>query len=144
MTCRDCDSDKSAAIEQPVVFQFPTGYTGCTLGSLCGALPPPIPGTPYNLPRITGKGVIIYTPNFEGQLPPPEINGYQRDFDDPWRFYPLWKECVMRIHGTSRNRQRGSINVRMICNHPECQYAGKYVTVLECETCSYRLEPYHE
>lgn len=142
MGCKDCDTqiqEGSVPIQKPVV--FPQGYTGCTLGTLAQALPSELLGAPYPLPRITESGDIIYAQRDVALKPPPDIDGYVRDQDDPWRFHPLWTECVMRIHGTRRNRSTGAINVVMICNHPQCAYRGGRIAYTDCNTCPHRMEP---
>jgi hypothetical protein len=137
MPCTDCTQHPKLNHPAKVPFQVPTGYTGCTLASLARALPEPIPGTPYALPRVAVDGTIIYA--HDEQPPPPDINGYRRNLDDPWRFHPLWNECTMRIHGTSRNRRSGAINVVMICNHPNSPHQGVRLTHPHCADCLLRL-----
>lgn len=142
MGCEDCDKKPIQGVypEQPVMV-LPSGYTGNRLHVLGLTLSDnPNPDAYYSLPKVTSDGSIIYAQEREDQSPPPEINGYIRCVDDPFRFAPLWDECLMRIVGTTYNRVCGYIDVVMICNHPDCQYAGKRLTVLECESCPHRLE----
>ena len=140
MACSNCKpSTTSPATPPQTPPAFPTGYTGCALSSLRYALPPPLPNTLYELPYITDDGTIIYTKTNANQTPPPEINGYSRDPDDLWCFHPLWPECAMRIHGLTRKRHTGAINIVMLCNHPESPQQSQRLTHHDCLNCSLRF-----
>jgi len=142
MSCKDCDKKSPTRIKgKGVVSHFPSGFTGNRMSVLRLMLPEnPASGTYYSLPKIMEDGTVIYAEEFEGQTPPPEINGYVRSPDDSFRFLPQWDECQMRIIGLRYNRVTGAINITMICNHPECKYSGRRLTVLECRSCEQRLE----
>jgi len=139
MGCSNCNKPTIEPRRVRPVFQAPTGYTGCALSSLRDALPPPMPDSFYDLPHIADDGSIIYAERYEGQPTPPAVHGYHRNSDDPWRFHPLWTECAMRIHGTSRNRRNGTINIIMICNHPQHPKQGIRLAHTDCNECLLRL-----
>lgn len=145
MGCDGCDKKPKRIGTEKVANHFPTGFTGNRMSILRAMLPEhPTPDAYYSLPKIMEDGTIIYAEEFEGQKPPPEINGYLRSPDDPFRFYPQWNECQMRIIGLRYDRTRGSINVSMICNNPGCKHSGHRLTVLECHDCDCRLEIVNE
>jgi len=140
MACRDCSQPRTSPRKTREAFHAPQGYTGCALSTLAYALPDdPLPQADYSLPSIDRDGVITYTPSYDGQEPPPAINGYCRDLANLWRFTPLWPECAMRIHGVTRNRKTGCINVVMICNHPEDPEYGRRLVHKHCQACPFRL-----
>jgi hypothetical protein len=147
MGCQDCNKKPEEAIRygRRIKPQMPSGYTGCYLRHLGLALPEsPVLGAYYSLPRVASDGTIIYAQEHDDQKPPPDINGYMRCADDPFRFYPLWGECLMRMGGLRYNRDFGFVDVVMICNHPACPHAGKYLSVVDCVSCSNRLGPTNE
>jgi hypothetical protein len=111
------------------------GYVGASLASLRYILPESIPGALYTTPTLLDAGSLVYTPTSE---PPPPIRGYVRDAANPWKFIPQWVPCVTRYQAVVHNRKLGSIDVRMTCNNPNCEYTGKVVTDRMCKNCPYR------
>ncbi len=92
--------------------------------------------------QFEDDGSILY-PEHDRQWaePPRDINGYQRDPDNPFRFLPLWKECTLR-HGIAvRYPQCGCIEIIMRCNNPTATCFGNRITWEECRDCQVRKEP---
>ena len=78
------------------------------------------------------SGAIVYENNGD---PPLEINGYQRDLENPFRFTSLWPECSLR-HGVGvRYVKCGCINVIMRCNNPASPNFADRVKHTECQQC---------
>jgi hypothetical protein len=134
------------------------------VGGCCGSIEPDQPGSIENLAklqipvimimpagdglaclRITiipgssavvhDNGCIEFAPAENWQ--PKDIAGYRRDEGDPFLFYPLWPQCEKRYHGT-RHFPDGSLDVLMICDHPEHPSYKQYVSCETCDACSLR------
>lgn len=85
--------------------------------------------------RFEPDGSIVYEPD---TTEPQEINGYQRDPENPHRFTPLWEPCSLR-HGIGvRYANCGCINVIMRCNHPEHPKYLDRVSHHDCQQCPLR------
>lgn len=86
----------------------------------------------FQRPVFSPDGSLEY-PRLSGdETPPDEIDGYERDPDNAWKFHPIWPECALRLQGTEL-KPNGCIDVVMVCNNPETSTFGKKVT---CETCT--------
>jgi len=72
--------------------------------------------------------------------PPRDINGYQRDVNDAWKFTSLWPSCINRAKETKTNPNCECIDIIMTCKNPQCQYSDKVVTHLNCQECPHRIE----
>jgi hypothetical protein len=93
------------------------------------------PGSRYAAPVVLSDGSIEYA-RVDGD-PPPDIDGYERCQDNPWKFLPLWPACAVRMQGTRRERS-GAIDVVMLCQHPEHERFGKPVKYVGCSACPLR------
>lgn len=91
----------------------------------------------YPKPIFHPDGSIEYPKPIAAAGEPDEINGYTRDESNPWRFIPDWPECAKRFHG-AKYKSNGSLDIRMICKHPDAEYHDKLVTVAICEACPVR------
>ena len=70
--------------------------------------------------------------------PPRDIDGYQRDPTNAWRFLPLWPVCPMRLATGVRLLNYGCVGVIMRCNHPQASTFSQQVSYPQCETCRSR------
>jgi len=92
--------------------------------------------------QFENDGTIVY-PECTGQWAeePREINGYQRDPTDAFRFLPLWRECLLR-HGIAvRYAACGCVEVIMRCNNPAATEFGTRLTWEQCRDCTTCKEP---
>jgi hypothetical protein len=72
--------------------------------------------------------------------PPTDINGYERDADNPLLFRPLWPVCMKRLCGVNQNK--GSVQVQMICVHAEQKkYFMRRVPAEVCQACPLQVKP---
>lgn len=107
------------------------------LQSIPDLLPPHKPGRDRQF-HVEEDGTIVYKRE-EGEWEPPlDINGYQRDPQNEWRFTPLWKPCALRHLAAVRYASCGCIGVIMRCNHPEACHFGIRVTHTDCDECPHR------
>jgi hypothetical protein len=118
----------------------PTEIPRSTLAKLEDTLPPYKAGRDRRV-QFEPDGTIIYP---EHDSPwndePNEINGYQRDPNNPFRFVPLWKECLLRRGIAVRYAQCGCIDVIMRCGHPKCAKFGDRVSHTDCADCLLRIQ----
>jgi hypothetical protein len=110
-----------------------------TLAAIESTLPPHRKGRDREV-HFESDGTIVYTKEEGNWEPPREINGYRRDADDPWRFIPLWKSCVMRQQSGVRHVSCGCIDIVMRCGNPECLKFGGEVKHTDCDGCPMRRE----
>jgi len=88
--------------------------------------------------QIESDGSIVYEQE-EGEWEPPrDINGYQRDPENPWRFTPLWPKCMKRKPIGKRTKSCGCIQVEMKCVHFKSELIGESVTHKQCQQCPVR------
>jgi len=107
------------------------------LQSIQDTLPPRKPGRDRTF-RIEEDGVIVYEKEEGDWEPPRDINGYERDPDDPWRFIPLWPPCAMRHQIGVRYASCGCIGIVMRCSHPEHPKHMDRVGHEDCQACPFR------
>lgn len=107
------------------------------LQSIQDTLPPHKPGRDRTF-RIEKDGVIVYEKEEGDWEPPQDINGYERDSHDPWRFIPLWPPCAMRHQIGVRYASCGCIGIVMRCNHPRHPKHTDRVGHEDCQTCPFR------
>lgn len=86
--------------------------------------------TSFGRPRRQADGSMLYKKR--GVEPPPDLDGYNRDPQNFWRFIPKWNQCDFR-NQTEFVRRCGSIGLISLCTHPEGQ--GKEVTYTVCAKC---------
>lgn len=82
------------------------------------------------------KSVIYAKSGFE---PPPELDGYERDPNNAWRFIPKWPECKKRIQ-TPLVKQCGAVTILSVCAHSNCPLKQLQVKVSDCQGCPFRIE----
>jgi hypothetical protein len=104
-------------------------------------LPPHQPGRDRRV-RFEADGTIVY-PEEKGVVwdieLPREINGYQRDPSDPFRFTPLWPVCRGR-HGIAvRLALCGCIEIILRCGNPKAPKFADRVKWEECRDCPHRV-----
>jgi hypothetical protein len=124
-------------INLPQIYHAPNPGTN-PLQQMQYALPP-FDGVKrdFQRPVFEDDGSIEY-PKLNGDFePPPNIEGYVRDKNNPWRFTPEWPECASRYHGV-KMRPCGSIQVKMACQNPESEHNGENVTCEDCQGCPVR------
>jgi len=102
-----------------------------------------------SLPRQRGKhrkfiiedgGAIVYAQEEGDWEPPRDINGYQRDPENPWRFIPLWPKCLRRMPKGTRTKRCGCLQLTMVCDNPASELHTKTVTDAECQQCPVRAQ----
>ena len=110
--------------------------TSSRLAELGQTLPP---AAPTDRPvHFEPDGSIVYEP-VEGQWEPPrDINGYQRDPNNPLRFIPLWPQCQLRHQLAVRYPNCGCINVVMRCNNPVVPEFADRLAYTTCKKCPLR------
>jgi hypothetical protein len=101
-------------------------------------LPPHKPGRDRKF-HIDEDGTIVYEKEESEWEPPREINGYQHDPQDSWRFTPLWKPCALRHVVAVRYANCGCIGVIMRCNNPEAPLFVDRVSHTDCASCPKRV-----
>jgi hypothetical protein len=102
---------------------------------LLDTLPPHKEGRDRPL-HFEPDGTIVYERE-EGE-PPRDINGYQRDPDNPLRFTPLWPDCRLRHPTAVRFANCGCIDVIMRCNNPALPRFADRVKHTTCQECPQR------
>lgn len=90
-------------------------------------------------PTIGDDGSIEY-PRREGVVAvPDEIEGYERDPNNAYRFVPVWEPCKLRGLGT-RTKENGCIDIAAACNNPEAKQFGRPVPCADCKVCPVRKQ----
>lgn len=91
----------------------------------------------FRRPVVDNDGSIEY-PKLSGDtVPPDNIEGYERDPENPWRFTPVWPECVLRAQGV-KLKPNGCIDVAMVCQHPQAEQFSQPIGVDACLSCPIR------
>jgi hypothetical protein len=99
------------------------------------SLPPAKEGRDRKL-RFESDGTIVYEK--DGWEPPREIEGYQRDPENAWRFLPLWNICALRHQIAVRYANCGCIGIITRCNNPQCSVFMQRVSHNQCNQCDKR------
>ena len=133
LTCLRCRK-KLAPGATPVEKAMPNPLRP-DLVAIEASLPPYKEGRDRKL-RFEPDGAIVYEK--DGWELPREIDGYQRDPNNAWRFIPLWPICALRHQTAVRFANCGCINVVMRCNNPQCDLFVQRVGHTQCETCPNR------
>ena len=118
---------------EPFVPKVTVPYSQLT--GLEATLPPHKEGRDRPL-HFEPDGTIVYEQQ-EGE-PPRDINGYQRDPDNPFRFTPLWSDCRLRHQTAVRFANCGCIDVIMRCNNPALPQFADRVKHTTCQECPQR------
>lgn len=66
--------------------------------------------------RTQRDGSIVYIK--KGDEPPPDLDGYKRDPNNLWRFFPLWKTCSHRLQNQYL-KPCGALGILSFCRHPD-------------------------
>ncbi len=106
------------------------------LADIGDTLPPHKEGRDRKL-RFEPDGTIVYE-HEEGDEPPKDISGYQRDPNDPYRFTPLWLSCGLRQQQGVRFAVCGCIDVIMRCGNPASPMFGSRISHVVCKHCQLR------
>jgi hypothetical protein len=85
--------------------------------------------------RFMPDGSLVYPK--KGWEPPPEVEGYQRDPGNAWRFLPLWPPCQTRAR-MLKMKKCGAYNVVMACTNGQCEHNQNVVTLQICQNCPLR------
>lgn len=85
-------------------------------------------------------GVIVYAQGENEWEPPKDIQGYQRDPENPWRFIPLWPRCMQRQPESKRSKGCGCIEIVMKCDNSKAVLFGQLVTHEQCQLCERRID----
>lgn len=93
-------------------------------------------GKSFGRVRMLPNGVVEYAK--KGWEPPPELDGYQRDPGNAWRFIPIWPPCRKRIQTTSM-KSCGAMSVLTVCANDQCEHKQKQVTYAICAACPLRV-----
>jgi hypothetical protein len=109
------------------------------LQAIHASLPKHRPGRDRQF-TIEFDGVIVYEQEEGDWEPPKDIQGYQRDSENPWRFIPLWLKCLKRIPKGRRSKGCGCIQIEMFCDNDEVVLYEQRVTYQQCRLCERRLE----
>ena len=94
-------------------------------------------GREFERPTINDDGSIAYQRQ-DGAIPD-EIDGFQRDPENAFRFVPMWESCKLRALGT-RAKENGCIDIAAACNNPEAKQFGRPVKCVECQVCPVRKQ----
>lgn len=86
--------------------------------------------------RMQSDGSIEYAR--KGHEPPPNLDGYERDKGNPWRFVPLWPKCKKRIQ-TQSLKPCGAISILTVCANGECPFKQQQVSFAQCSACECRV-----
>jgi len=122
-------------MHSPTASQRPQENTiASSLADIEATLPPYKEGRDRKL-TVELDGTIIYE---QGGEPPLDINGYQRDPNNAFRFTPLWPECHLRHTIGIRYAKCGCINVIMRCNNPDAPQFVDRVKYEQCQACEVR------
>lgn len=66
--------------------------------------------------RFQPDGSVIYPK--KGNEPPPDLDGFERDPGNAWRFKPLWKSCAHRMQNQYL-KSCGALGIISFCTHPD-------------------------
>jgi len=88
--------------------------------------------------RGNPDGSIVY--ERDNPEPPKDINGYERDPNDPYRFVSLWPVCLFRYATGIRLVLCGCINIITRCNNPQAPLFCHRVTHIQCRDCQERQQ----
>jgi hypothetical protein len=113
------------------------------LQSLEHTLPPYKEGRDRKV-QFQDDGTIVYAKEEGDWEPPREINGYSRNPQDPWTFYPLWPECMRQYGIAVRKPACGCIDIVMRCTCAECPRFRQLLKHTDCFECGHRQEPQRE
>ena len=76
-------------------------------------------------------------PGEVSQLPPPPLEGYERDAGNAWRFIPLWPACKHRTQVIG-HKPCGALSIVTRCMCAECPLFKQSITLSSCTNCESR------
>lgn len=91
----------------------------------------------FGRPRQHPDGSIQY-PN--RGTPPPEIDGYERDPKNPFRFIPRAAKCVFR-QKKPHVKPCGALTMLYVCGCRDCEIFGERIEYRDCVGCEYKKSP---
>jgi hypothetical protein len=94
------------------------------------------PPKSFGRARLMPDGSVEYAR--KGHEPPPDLDGFQRDPGNPWKFIPVWPKCQKRIQ-TTLLKPCGAIAVLTVCSNQECPLKQQQVTFDQCSACKFRV-----
>ncbi len=97
-------------------------------------LPPFVEGRDRPV-HFEADGSIVYDKAEGDWEPPRDIDGYQRDPTNAWRFLPQWPVCRARIMTAVRLVNCGCIGLITRCNHPQTSTFTQQVFYDQCKGC---------
>jgi len=86
--------------------------------------------------RMLPNGCVEYAK--KGHEPPPDLDGYQRDPGNAWKFLPLWPKCKKRIQ-TQSMKQCGALAILTVCANGDCPLKQQQVTFAQCSSCEHKV-----
>lgn len=86
--------------------------------------------------RMLPNGIVEYVK--KGWEPPPDLDGYERDPGNAWRFLPKWPLCKKRIQ-TQSMKSCGALSILTVCANDKCEHKQKEVTFAICSACPLRV-----
>ncbi len=87
--------------------------------------------------RILPDGCVEYAR--KGHEPPPELDGYDRDSGNPWRFIPKWPKCKKRIQ-TQSMKPCGALSILTVCANGDCPLKQQIVSFAQCNACQFKVQ----
>jgi len=140
--CPDSDNYVEVEVEANSTkfkLNFPMAFHLSGANPLDSAVPA-YTGRQFQRPVFGEDGVIEYPRLVADTVPPDEIDGYQRDPGNAWRFLPLWPPCIVRGVGATV-KENGCIQVVLVCGNPDAPPFLKTVTCAQCLKCEVRGQP---
>jgi len=107
--------------------------------TLADTLPPHKEGRDRKV-RFEGDTIVYERNGDKFEEPPKDINGYERDPNDPYRFVSLWPACIFWHATAVRLVLCGCINVLTRCNNPQAPLFGHRVAHTQCQACQERQQ----
>jgi len=91
----------------------------------------------FGRPRVQPDGGLIIAK--KGWEPPPPIEGYDRDPNNPWRFTPAWAPCDMRQR-IIVIKSCGATGIKMVCKCPQAPTFQADVKLSICKKCPFKTK----
>jgi hypothetical protein len=134
--CNGCPEQEHfvGVSKTPITVALPQAYFNSNV-NLASTLPRDSIERQFQRPVFAKDGSFEYPRT--GDVPPDEVDGYQRDPENGWRFVPVWPACRLRLMGT-RMKPNGCIEIVAMCNNPALPIFGKPVICQTCTDCEAR------
>lgn len=95
-----------------------------------------MPAKSFGRVRMFPGGIVEYAK--KGWEPPPDLDGYERDPGNAWRFLPKWTPCKKRIQTVSM-KSCGAMSVLTVCANDKCPLKQQQVSFAQCSACQFRV-----